>query len=167
MSDANGDVRSNAGQIQVAQNDEARKSADTTKPPQTSVQNSPQHKRFFDQLHKPLSDLATRLGVPESYIIGLPAYESGYLDDHNQALNNPFGLTHGGGNNLNFPTVDDAVKNWEKLYGQQVKGATSPEDFVGRLQGKLDGNPVNGWDQQVLGTINSIGRRTQAWKNGQ
>jgi len=133
-------------------------------------------KRFFDRLYASLSRLAASLGLPEDYLLGLSAYESQYDNNHNMALHNPFGLTAAGGNNLRFKSVDDAVKYWKGLYGDQVQGATSAANFVQRLEGKLNGTPVEGWhrynsvnsnwEENVTGTINSIAHRKDSWKAG-
>jgi hypothetical protein len=54
-------------------------------------------KRFFDTLDRPVSDLAKELGVSEDYILGHTVHESGYLDNHDFPLNNPFGYAKAGG----------------------------------------------------------------------
>ena len=51
---------------------------------------------FFDTVEPLIHSMAERIGIPESWILGLSAYESGWLDDHNRKLNNPFGLTDAG-----------------------------------------------------------------------
>lgn len=133
--------------------------------------------RFFDQLYSPLSRLAQDLGLPESYLLGLSAYESSYLDDHNRALNNPFGVTRAGGNNIQYKSVDDAISYWKSQYGDQVRGATSAQDFAQRLEGVLNGVPVAGWhkynsvnprwESEVTATVQSVGRRKEIWEAGQ
>lgn len=101
--------------------------------------------RFFDMLYKPLSDLAKDLGVPEDYILGHAAHESWYLNDHNFALNNPFGFTKAGGRNFSFPSISDAIAAYRRDYGPHISGATSPSDFAERLQGTLNGTRIQGW----------------------
>lgn len=46
--------------------------------------------RFFQQLPGMLV-VAHQLNVPSKFIVGLASYESGWLDNHNLALNNPVG----------------------------------------------------------------------------
>jgi hypothetical protein len=133
--------------------------------------------RFFNVLDARLGDLADSLALPRNYLRGLAAHESGYYDDHNLGLANPLGLTKAGGPNLAFPSVDDAIAYWRQLYGGQVRGASSPEDFAQRLLGRRDGAKVSGWNQyndedkrwpqKVVNTINSIGRRREKWKDEQ
>jgi hypothetical protein len=53
--------------------------------------------KFFDSLYGPVHALAQRLGIDETWLLGLAAHESGYLDPHDRELNDPFGVTHGGG----------------------------------------------------------------------
>ena len=136
---------------------------------------SPDFKRFFDTLEQRVADLAKELGVPEDYILGHFAWESGYLNDHNVALNNPIGFTAAGKNNLSFASIDDAIKAYRDQYGQQIRGATSAQDFVERLQGKLNGKPVPGWhrynsidvnyEPHVLALIRSIARHEAEWRS--
>jgi hypothetical protein len=130
--------------------------------------------RFFDTLDKPLSDLAKELEVPEDYLLGHAAYESGYLGDHDFPLNNPFGYTKAGGRNLAFPSIADAVAAYRNDYAAQIKGATSAKDFIERIQGRLNGKPVAGWhkynsqtkgyESNVLRVINSIPRHEADWR---
>jgi hypothetical protein len=127
---------------------------------------APNFKRFFDTLENPLRDLAKELGVPEDYLLGHAAHESSYLNDHNFPLNNPFGYTAAGKNNLSFGSIAEAIAAYRDRYGKQIKGATSDKDFAERIQGKLNGKPVPGWyeynskdkdyEQHVLGLIHSI-----------
>jgi hypothetical protein len=55
---------------------------------------------FFDTVYAPIHGLAQRLGIDETWLLGLAAHESWYREPHNRALNNPFGVTHGGGPNV-------------------------------------------------------------------
>jgi flagellum-specific peptidoglycan hydrolase FlgJ len=90
-------------------------------------------RQFFDTLYPPVHALAQRLGIDETWLLGLSAYESGWLGPHNRDLNDPFGVTHGGGPNAAYASITDAVASWEKKYGPIVRGATSREDFAQRL----------------------------------
>lgn len=45
----------------------------------------------------------------------------------------PFGGTHGGGANVHYASLADAITCWEKKLGPVVRGATSPADFAQRL----------------------------------
>lgn len=121
--------------------------------------------KFFDDLHGPISEMATGLAVDENFLLGLSSYESGWYNDHNRNLNNPFGLTKGGGNNLSFDSPQDAIELWIRTFGDQVRGATTAEDFVKRL---LDGprvyNTVNkSWGDKVLQQIDTIRVRKDIW----
>jgi hypothetical protein len=64
---------------------------------------------FFDTLYPQIHTLAERLGIEESWILGLAAYESYWLGPHNRQLNNPFGVTHGGGPNARYDSISAAV----------------------------------------------------------
>ncbi len=130
--------------------------------------------RFFDIMHAPLQAASARLNLPPEYILGLSSYESGWLNSHNTGLNNPLGLTRGGANNLRFQSNEAAVRYWERLYGEQVRGSTSAEDFVDRLRGQLNGQPVPGWRvyntinanwrTNVLDNIRTVQRRLPLWR---
>jgi hypothetical protein len=131
-------------------------------------------KRFFDTVQQPISDLAKELGVPEDYILGHAAAESGWLDNHNFALNNPFGYTRAGGRNLSFSSVADAVAAYRRDYGRQIQDATSPKDFAERLEGELNETPVPGWrryntrdqkeyEKKIVGLIQSVARHKAQW----
>jgi hypothetical protein len=85
--------------------------------------NSPQQVAYFNHVYQLIHDMAQRLNVNENWILGLSAYESGYLNDHNTGLCNPFGLTAGGGNNLSFRSYEEAVAYWERNYGDIVRNA--------------------------------------------
>ncbi len=107
----------------------------------------------------PVHDVAERLGIDESWLLGLCAHESGWLDAHNRDLNNPFGVTHRGRRNVEYDSIRDAVAAWERRYGPLVREATSADDFVQRLfvVGYNTENPK--WSEGVLDGIRSVQRR--------
>ncbi len=131
------------------------------------------YNRFFDAVHKRISDLAKELGVNEDWILGHSAHESNYLDNHNFPLNNAFGQTNAGGRNLSFPSVADSISMYRNDYGPQIRGAASAEDFVDRIQGRLNGRPVPAWrrynsatstyESDLLKVIRSIPRHKADW----
>ncbi|HUC69820.1 MAG TPA: hypothetical protein VMS01_01385, partial [Stellaceae bacterium] len=102
-------------------------------PPATPEYRTGDPDKFFDTLYPPVHALAQRFGIDETWLLGLSAYESGWLDRHNRELNDPFGVTHGGGPNVAYGSIADAVAYWEQRCGPVVRGATSPEDFTQRL----------------------------------
>ncbi len=74
--------------------------------------------RFFDTLYPPVHALAQRLGIDETWLLGLAVHESGWLDPHNRKLNDPFGVTHGGGPNVGYASIADAATYWERKFGR-------------------------------------------------
>jgi hypothetical protein len=120
---------------------------------------------FFDTLYPQVSALAQTLGIDESWLLGLGAYESYWLGPHDRRLNNPFGVTHGGGRNVGYGSIGAAVDYWERRYGPVVRGATSPEDFAQRLwdAGYNKKNPH--WRRDLVRTIRSVPRRLKDWKS--
>jgi RHS repeat-associated protein len=105
-------------------------------------------------LDQALKNLATQLNVDEDYLIALAATESGWNDAvngnpgnppaHAQELNNPFGFTQAGGKNLAYQSLEAATADWAaSQWGPKVGGATSIDDFLGRMKGYNVVNP--GW----------------------
>jgi hypothetical protein len=120
--------------------------------------------KFFDTVYSQFHDLAQRLGIDERWLLGLAALESGYLVQHDRELNDPFGVTHGGGPNVHYNSIADAVAYWERRYGPTVRGATSAEDFVQRLYNAKYNTRTQDWRGRVLDVIHSIPHRLSAWK---
>jgi hypothetical protein len=120
--------------------------------------------KFFDTLYGPVHALAQRLGIDETWLFGLAAHESGWLDQHNRDLNDPFGVTHGGGPNVAYSSIDDAVAYWEHRYGPIVRGATSARNFVSRLHADHYNTADPTWSANVSGAIESIQKHLSAWR---
>lgn len=120
---------------------------------------------FFDTLYGPVHDTAERLGIDASWLLGLAAHESGWLDPHNRDLNNPFGVTRRGRANVQYDSIQDAIAAWERRYGPVVRGATSAEDFVQRLFGTGYNTQDAHWRTGVLDGIESVQRRLGSWKS--
>ena len=75
----------------------------------------PKFGNFFNQLYRPALNIAKDLNVPVEFVLGAAAKESGYYSDrHDIGLNNPWGSTQAGGNDLRFGSVNDAAAYWEK-----------------------------------------------------
>jgi hypothetical protein len=130
---------------------------------------NPEHvDRFFDDLYEPIKQMAADLGVHEDWLLGLSSYESGWYNAHNRALNNPFGLTRAGGNNLRFDTVQDAIELWSRTFGPQVRNASTAQEFVTKLQGgPRVYNSVNPeWSEKVLMQVRTIQIRKAIWTQG-
>ena len=121
---------------------------------------------FFDTLYGPVHDLSQRLGIDETWPLGLAAHEGGWLEKpHNREINNPFGVTHGGGRDVQYDSIDEAVAAWERRYGPIVQGATSAADFVQRLRAVNYNREDTNWSKGVLGAIRSVQRRLDSWKS--
>ena len=89
--------------------------------------------RFFQQLPG-LKAVAQQLDVPTDFIVGLSSYESGWFDDHNVALNNLWGLTQGGGNNIHFSSVAAGNAYFVNQVGPYLQGDQTIQDFFADLQ---------------------------------
>jgi hypothetical protein len=118
---------------------------------------------FFDTLYPQVHALARRLGINETWMLGLAAHESGWLDPHNRDLNDPFGVTHRGGPNFAYGSIGDAIAYWEKKYGPVVRGATSPADFAQRLRAAHYNVLDPHWSEKVINNIRSVSRRLPGW----
>jgi len=135
-------------------------------PPAASNQqsnNRDKFTKFFDMLYPPVHALAQRLGIDETWLLGLAAHESGWLDEHNRDLNDPFGVTHGGGPNVAYASIADAIAYWEKKYGQVVRGAANPADFAQRLRAAHYNILDPHWSEKVINNIGSVSRRLPGW----
>ena len=120
--------------------------------------------KFLDTLYGPVHALAQRLGIDETWLFGLAAHESGWLDQHNRDLNDPFGVTHGGGPNVAYNSIAEAVSYWEHRYGPIVRGATSARSFVSRLYADHYNTADPTWSANVFGAIKSIPKHLSAWR---
>jgi hypothetical protein len=119
--------------------------------------------QFFDAVYGPVHALARRLGIDEIWLLGLAAHESNYLCLHDRVINNPFGVTRGGGPNVHYASIADAVAYWERRYGPMVRGATSAQDFVQRLFNNKYNTSAT-WPSLVLAVIGSIPQHLSPWK---
>jgi hypothetical protein len=132
-----------------------------------------QRKRFYDSLYDRLQAMAKRLDINVEWLLGLAAWESGWLDEHNWPLRNPFGLTDAGGPNLRFNTFRSVVDKWETLYGSRVRGAKTVDEFLNALGPQKDKpdlpayNSVSqGWRSGVKSCINSQAHFIATWRPG-
>jgi hypothetical protein len=90
---------------------------------------------FFHTMFTHLNKLAHDLGLPDSrFLYALSAHESGWLSQENLWLNNPFGMTMGGVDNLGFDSISQAVAYWHCKYGSRVQGKSTMDLFVGGLK---------------------------------
>jgi hypothetical protein len=94
--------------------------------------------------------------VPEDYIVGLASYESGWLDAHNVGLNNLWGLTQAGGNNIHFSSFAAGNAYFVSHVGPYIRNANTLAAFDQGLmnEGYNSVNP-NYWSA-LNGRINSI-----------
>jgi hypothetical protein len=93
------------------------------------------NKAYFDTMHPHLNQLARDLSLPDSrFLYALSSHESGWMNRENTWLNNPFGLTMGGADNLGFDSIAQAVDYWHCKYGSHVQGKSTMDLFVGGLR---------------------------------
>jgi len=106
---------------------EAKKVQDRRKPED--------YKNYFDSSVEPLNEMARTLQLGDVFcLLALSANESGWLNVENAWLNNLFGLTAGGKDNLGFESLKQAADYWVCRYGPYVKGVKNRDDFVQGLK---------------------------------
>jgi RHS repeat-associated protein len=135
--------------------------------PSGLIECTDQQNRFFDDLLDPLASLAQQLGIDPNLLLALAAHESGWLNAHNRLLHNPFGLTQGGKNNLQFDSFQEAIDYWGQTFGSKVSGAQSIDDFIDRLQTDQRADGGQGqynvrdprWAEKVRNTYDSVRNR--------
>ncbi len=79
-------------------------------------------------------EMAKRLDTNAEFLMALSSWESGWMDAHNRALHNLFGVTHAGANNLSFASDQEAANYWVTHYGSYVRGAKTMDEFVAGLR---------------------------------
>jgi hypothetical protein len=114
------------------------------------------NRQFFDKLYVLLNALATQLHLADArFLFALSSLESGWLDEENDWLNNPFGMTSNGKDNLGFNSLAQATSYWKCKYADKVEGAATMERFISGLK-SIGYNTVNAsyydhdtWDGQL------------------
>jgi hypothetical protein len=134
---------------------------------------------FLGTMEPAVRDMARRLQIDPAWLLGLSSYESGWLEDNKRAINSPFGMTKprpgGTGPNdrvpIQFNSIEDSLRAWERTYGDWVRGSKSAAEFVHRLQDTTHHPAYNSekrykepYEVRVLRNIRSVERR-QAQRN--
>jgi hypothetical protein len=100
-------------------------------------------------------------------VLGVAAKESGYYSDqHDARLNNPWGSTHGGGNNLGFGSVKDAATYWEKSNAWRFTDGPPMTNsaFIRDLRKEPAYNSVDKYyDKDLDSTIDGVKSRLTIW----
>lgn len=113
--------------------------------------------------------IASDLNIPQDYILGLVAYESGWLGDHAQQLHNDFGLTNAGGNNLSFSSYADSGDAFEQSQAWRFTDApvTSVDQFINDLNKTPAFNSVNpNWSATLKSVISSVDKALAVYEEG-
>ena len=114
----------------------------------------PEKRRFFNWLVDPLSKMAQDLNTTTTLMLTMAAKEGGWTKgdlDHNQPLNNPFGVNFinnqgQAAGNVGYSSLDPAIQYWEQRYGDRVQGTQSIDTFLKGLQHPPKGDPYNSKD---------------------
>lgn len=98
--------------------------------------------RFFDELHRPMRDLARVTGIHDDLLLTLAAHESGWwgavaqpgTQNLSRDKHNPFGFVKSG-KKVTYPSLETALNVFRNdRWGQHLKGVKDIEDFVRKLQ---------------------------------
>jgi RHS repeat-associated protein len=102
------------------------------------------YRPLADWLCTRIKQLAKQLNVDPLLLLALAATESGWNDQsnghpgkppqHAVDLNNPFGVTKAGGNDIHFSSLDAAFAYWAKTFGKDVQGDNGADAFLAGLQ---------------------------------
>ncbi len=87
-----------------------------------------QRHHFFMQVPG-IEALAAKSNVPKKFLVGLASYESGWLDDHNFKLNNLWGLTKAGHDNISFPSIEAGNLYFAHRIGPHIQNVTTIQEF--------------------------------------
>lgn len=129
--------------------------------------------RFYDLMAGPVTEMADRLGVQPEWILGLSAFESGWLRQYPRNQN-AFGAASATAKTRQIDSLEASITEWERIFGPRVRGATSAEDFLKRLQGEIDGRPApwqpynsenaSSWPAAIMSGIRSVEETLPAWR---
>src|ERR1051326_816801 len=124
---------------------------------------------FLTQLEPEAERIAKQYNFNKDHLLGLAAHESGWLKDPNAIANNdPLGINLPGTKTLRrFNSIPEAFDYWGRLWGRSVSGATTPNDFIARMQsrsvGKYNSADPN-YNSNLEGTVNSAVMRDRQWE---
>lgn len=116
--------------------------------------------KFSDLFVKMAKD--ERLDTQPEFLMALALQESGWDLQHvyetnpssgGKPLNNLFGLTNAGGNNLPFASVEASAEYFIEKWGSYLKGSKTIEEFVS----KLIGTPGHQWNDHPNYPISILG----------
>ena len=122
-------------------------------------------------------DMGRHLGVDSLFVMSLALQESGWNLSHvygtnaasnGQPLNNLFGSTYAGGNNIAYPTVRASADAWEENWGPYLSGhPKSVQGFVDALTSdpKHMYNVNPDWKASIAGGTLANGRPTRGTYN--
>jgi hypothetical protein len=95
----------------------------------------PYNKSRLFQLKPIIFDpMAQKLKIDVDFLIGLSAYETGWLSPPSPQQHNLFGISDAIGQARSFATYQDCANQWLKYFGQYVAGAATSNDFVSGLR---------------------------------
>lgn len=111
------------------------------------------------------------MGFNPDNLLGLAGHESTwYTAPDAVANNNPFGVNYPGTTQKRkFPDLDSAFDYWGKVFGRQLSGKNTSDEFVNGLR-NLEVGPYNSkdpdYDQKVRDAIDSVKIKKPGWLQG-
>jgi RHS repeat-associated protein len=116
----------------------------------------PNVKAFFQALSPTINQMASDMNLPPNYLFALSALESGWYGSHAQSLNNPFGLTKAGGNDLKFSSISQAGQFFENNIGPSIVDSNTWPNFVQNLKGEGYNSVNPKYVESLNATYNSV-----------
>jgi hypothetical protein len=105
-------------------------------------------RRFFNWLADPLRKMAQDLNTTPTLVLTHAAKEAGWTNanlDHNQPLNNPFGVNKikngKAAGNIGYPSLDAAIDYYKTRFGSNVGGSRTADDYINALEHPPNGQP--------------------------
>jgi hypothetical protein len=143
-----------------------------TKPTGPPPPLTPDQRRMLESMNGPATRLGEQYGFNPDNLLGLIGVESTWFSNPEAvAKNNPFGVNYPRTKEMrNFDDLDSAFDYWGKVFGTQLSGRNTTDDFVKGLRNLRAGpyNSVNpNYDPLVRDSIDSVKIKKPRWTQGQ
>ena len=108
--------------------------APTTTQPQTPKKNCPPKFANFFKQAPIFNALAKQLNTEALFLMAQSSWETGWLGPHAQDLHQLFGMTHAGGNDINYSSYQGAADAYSKAYSPYVSNTSTMDQFTAGLK---------------------------------
>jgi RHS repeat-associated protein len=107
-------------------------------------------KEYLKTFYSQLTDVSARTTINIDLLVTLSSHESGWGGEHARELHNIWGLTHGGGANINFSSYQAGNDYWVKTWGRRCQGSQNIFVFVGLLLTPPAYNSNPGYEDKIV-----------------